>query len=515
MTRGADRRRPSTARPWRNALVTHSVAANTGSTRDGSIVVSSTSRTDTSLSIGERREGERSPSREATGRGRGQPLDLGDDERQRPAPGRRRGPSPPSASTARWIRDTTIRSSSECAGRRRVRRQCAGVRPTPRLRRPWARSICTARRLVATRRSPSVSGRRAPVSDGLGTRPDNRARGAPHRIPHRGRRVRSTRLRRARSFTGDVLEPAVLAPERDPHPAPSIVANEVPPRHPRGASTPRSPQGDNRHAGDGRESSHVEQQPSADVEPASGPRNARRSRPRGSPATATSTSGGGQTRRTAAATTITVVGAGLRRPSMVSPWRGLGRGTATYADSDRERGSSELDERRLEDTRSRSGQDKAFTTKPRCRNTTSSRPTVARNHTPPGPRRKSAPGTTAQPAASTMIPAASSTQPAVRSIAGWRSVPADSAAKRTLLRRRRRRKPSRRAASSSSRVCGGRGARRKGELVGAVAAMATSDVLQLRLVVEVDDFDAAVAFYRDVLGLPEQAAFEGDGDRAG
>ena len=44
------------------------------------------------------------------------------------------------------------------------------------------------------------------------------------------------------------------------------------------------------------------------------------------------------------------------------------------------------------------------------------------------------------------------------------------------------------------------------------AAMATSDVLQLRLVVEVDDFDAAVAFYRDVLGLPEQAAFEGDGD---
>jgi len=37
-------------------------------------------------------------------------------------------------------------------------------------------------------------------------------------------------------------------------------------------------------------------------------------------------------------------------------------------------------------------------------------------------------------------------------------------------------------------------------------------VLQLRLVVEADDFDTAVAFYRDVLGLPEQAAFEGDGD---
>jgi predicted enzyme related to lactoylglutathione lyase len=37
-------------------------------------------------------------------------------------------------------------------------------------------------------------------------------------------------------------------------------------------------------------------------------------------------------------------------------------------------------------------------------------------------------------------------------------------------------------------------------------------VLQLRLVVEAEDFDAAVAFYRDVLGLPEQAAFQGDGD---
>lgn len=35
---------------------------------------------------------------------------------------------------------------------------------------------------------------------------------------------------------------------------------------------------------------------------------------------------------------------------------------------------------------------------------------------------------------------------------------------------------------------------------------------QLRLVVEVDDIDAALAFYRDALGLPEVAAFEGDGD---
>lgn len=37
-------------------------------------------------------------------------------------------------------------------------------------------------------------------------------------------------------------------------------------------------------------------------------------------------------------------------------------------------------------------------------------------------------------------------------------------------------------------------------------------VLQMRLVVEADDYDAAVAFYRDALGLEEEAAFEGDGD---
>ncbi|CAN5304637.1 hypothetical protein BH23ACT9_BH23ACT9_32110 [soil metagenome] len=37
-------------------------------------------------------------------------------------------------------------------------------------------------------------------------------------------------------------------------------------------------------------------------------------------------------------------------------------------------------------------------------------------------------------------------------------------------------------------------------------------VRQLRLVVEADDLDAAIAFYRDVLGLPEQAAFSGEGD---
>ncbi|MEQ4723639.1 VOC family protein [Nonomuraea sp. B19D2] len=39
-------------------------------------------------------------------------------------------------------------------------------------------------------------------------------------------------------------------------------------------------------------------------------------------------------------------------------------------------------------------------------------------------------------------------------------------------------------------------------------------VRQLRLVVEAEDYEAAVAFYRDVLGLSEQAAFSGgDGAR--
>ncbi|QHF24866.1 tetratricopeptide repeat protein [Rathayibacter sp. VKM Ac-2804] len=37
-------------------------------------------------------------------------------------------------------------------------------------------------------------------------------------------------------------------------------------------------------------------------------------------------------------------------------------------------------------------------------------------------------------------------------------------------------------------------------------------VRQLRLVVQVDDVDAALRFYRDTLGLTERAAFEGDGD---
>lgn len=39
-------------------------------------------------------------------------------------------------------------------------------------------------------------------------------------------------------------------------------------------------------------------------------------------------------------------------------------------------------------------------------------------------------------------------------------------------------------------------------------------VRQLRLVVEAEDYDAALTFYRDVLGLPERIAYaDGDGER--
>ena len=37
-------------------------------------------------------------------------------------------------------------------------------------------------------------------------------------------------------------------------------------------------------------------------------------------------------------------------------------------------------------------------------------------------------------------------------------------------------------------------------------------VKQLRLVVHVEDFETALSFYRDALGLTERAAFEGEGD---
>lgn len=39
----------------------------------------------------------------------------------------------------------------------------------------------------------------------------------------------------------------------------------------------------------------------------------------------------------------------------------------------------------------------------------------------------------------------------------------------------------------------------------------TNPVTQLRLVVETEDFEAALAFYRDVLGLPEEESYQGDG----
>ena len=38
----------------------------------------------------------------------------------------------------------------------------------------------------------------------------------------------------------------------------------------------------------------------------------------------------------------------------------------------------------------------------------------------------------------------------------------------------------------------------------------TPPVLQMRLVVEADDYDEAVAFYRDVLGAPEELQIHGD-----
>jgi Uncharacterized protein conserved in bacteria len=39
----------------------------------------------------------------------------------------------------------------------------------------------------------------------------------------------------------------------------------------------------------------------------------------------------------------------------------------------------------------------------------------------------------------------------------------------------------------------------------------TAPVRQLRIVVEAEDYDEALAFFRDVLGLPEQASYSGDG----
>ena len=40
----------------------------------------------------------------------------------------------------------------------------------------------------------------------------------------------------------------------------------------------------------------------------------------------------------------------------------------------------------------------------------------------------------------------------------------------------------------------------------------TAPVRQLRLVVEAEDYEAAVAFYRDALGLTERESYQGEGD---
>lgn len=45
------------------------------------------------------------------------------------------------------------------------------------------------------------------------------------------------------------------------------------------------------------------------------------------------------------------------------------------------------------------------------------------------------------------------------------------------------------------------------------AAGPPSEVRQLRVVVTAEDYDEAVTFYRDVLGLPEEAAFAAEGGR--
>lgn len=42
---------------------------------------------------------------------------------------------------------------------------------------------------------------------------------------------------------------------------------------------------------------------------------------------------------------------------------------------------------------------------------------------------------------------------------------------------------------------------------------ASETVSELRLVVTAEDYDAAVAFYRDVLGMPERAAFSSEDGR--
>jgi predicted enzyme related to lactoylglutathione lyase len=42
--------------------------------------------------------------------------------------------------------------------------------------------------------------------------------------------------------------------------------------------------------------------------------------------------------------------------------------------------------------------------------------------------------------------------------------------------------------------------------------MEQTPVRQLRLVVEAEEYDAALVFFRDVLGMPEKAAYQGEGE---
>lgn len=46
---------------------------------------------------------------------------------------------------------------------------------------------------------------------------------------------------------------------------------------------------------------------------------------------------------------------------------------------------------------------------------------------------------------------------------------------------------------------------------GKIVTVGMTGVKQLRLVVTADDYDQALRFYRDVLGLPEEAAFTAEG----
>jgi predicted enzyme related to lactoylglutathione lyase len=62
-----------------------------------------------------------------------------------------------------------------------------------------------------------------------------------------------------------------------------------------------------------------------------------------------------------------------------------------------------------------------------------------------------------------------------------------------------------------TRVAGGEARGWLGDIVAGVTEESNRPVRQLRLVVRADDYDAALRFFRDVLGMPEQEAYAGDG----